>query len=203
MSELEFSFMDLLWKDILKQFYFYITIYISQNFLKYLCETVALTAWHIHGICMDDSVTLIDDEEESTLISQEYAECTKSIIRQNAFSLKCAPCGIVLENKYYSGSTLMFLKFGKIWLHFDDFVTIREKNRLDVSVIEFYLHLVIKNVTNTKKKDFLLISMTESAKLFDGHKINSKHFKNERKIHIIPIYDKSLQHFKFSDCQFS
>lgn len=128
---------------------------------------------------INDSVILIDDEEESTLISefisQEYSESTKSIIRQNAFSLKCAPCGIVLENKYYSGSTLMFLKHKTTWLHYDDFITIEKNNRLEVSLIEFYLKLVVAE--HDQRFDINIVSMTETAKIFAEKSFKKTHFQ--------------------------
>lgn len=80
-----------------------------------------------------EMINIIDDEDSffvSEFISHEYSEKTKSMVRKNAYYVKCAPCGVVLEKNYYTGSTLMFVKSGHIWLHYDDFSTIREKNRV-------------------------------------------------------------------------
>lgn len=64
--------------------------------------------------------------------------------------------------------------------------------------IEFYLRLVIEHGTKNKKEDFHQVSMVETAKLFDNEAVNLKPFMNKKVIHMLPIYDKRMQHFKLS-----
>lgn len=77
----------------------------------------------------------------------------------------------------------------------DDFITIRDTNLVDVSLIEFYVTLYLKQV---KSPDLYLISMTETAKLYNNENFKLKLFQHQANIHIMPIYNSTSRHFMLS-----